>query len=292
MEMLHKHDVPATPVNTVPQVLQDAQTQARGIVQRVDHPRLGDIPIVSMPLTFAGERPPVRRAAPARGEHTDSVLAECGYSPAEVAALAGAEGCRMTRSCPVKVALAALLGLVLLCPAPAVVADLPWTDAAGVVHYTTNPDSIPGQHRDEVRIIDASRPPGEPHAAKRAAASTIPMRDGGPIMVTAHLNGVPLTLMLDTGADRTMLAPGALTRAGVDQGSGRRVRIIGVTGESEGREVTLARLDIAGAQLGPVAVVVHQVPAPEVDGLLGRDLLDAFTVTVDPVGGRAILIPR
>jgi predicted aspartyl protease len=89
-----------------------------------------------------------------------------------------------------------------------------------------------------------------------------------------------------------MLAPGALARAGVDQGSGRRVRIIGVTGESEGREVTLARLDIAGAQLGPVAVVVHQVPAPEVDGLLGRDLLDAFTVTVDPVGGRAILTPR
>ena len=54
LELLHKHDVPATPVNTVPQVLQDPQTEARGIVQRVQHPRLGDIPIVSMPLTFAG----------------------------------------------------------------------------------------------------------------------------------------------------------------------------------------------------------------------------------------------
>jgi crotonobetainyl-CoA:carnitine CoA-transferase CaiB-like acyl-CoA transferase len=87
IELLQKHDVPATPVNTVPQVLQDAQTGARGIVQRVHHPRLGDIPIVSMPLTFAGERPPVRLPAPARGEHTDAVLAECGYSAAEVAAL-------------------------------------------------------------------------------------------------------------------------------------------------------------------------------------------------------------
>jgi crotonobetainyl-CoA:carnitine CoA-transferase CaiB-like acyl-CoA transferase len=87
VDMLHKHDVPATPVNTVPQVLQDAQTEALGIVQRLDHPRLGDIPIVSMPLTFSGERPPVRRAAPARGEHTDAVLEECGYSAAEVAAL-------------------------------------------------------------------------------------------------------------------------------------------------------------------------------------------------------------
>jgi crotonobetainyl-CoA:carnitine CoA-transferase CaiB-like acyl-CoA transferase len=85
--LLHKHDVPATPVNTVPQVLQDAQTQARGIVQRVQHPILGDIPIVSMPLTFAGARPPVRLPAPARGEHTEVVLVECGYSPAEIAAL-------------------------------------------------------------------------------------------------------------------------------------------------------------------------------------------------------------
>jgi crotonobetainyl-CoA:carnitine CoA-transferase CaiB-like acyl-CoA transferase len=87
LELLHKHDVPATPVNTVPQVLQDPQTEARGIVQRVQHPRLGDIPIVSMPLTFGGVRPAVRLPAPARGEHTAEVLAECGYSPSEVAVL-------------------------------------------------------------------------------------------------------------------------------------------------------------------------------------------------------------
>lgn len=183
-----------------------------------------------------------------------------------------------------------MLGLVLLCPATAAAQIYQWTDAAGVVHYTTNPDSIPAQYLDEVRIIDAWRPPGE--RASSVPASTIPLTGGGPIMVTAYLNGVPLSLMLDTGADRTMLAPAALTRAGIDQTSGRRVRIIGVTGESEGREVTLPRLDIAGAQLGPVAVVVHQVPAPEVDGLLGRDLLDAFTITVDAAGGRATLTPR
>lgn len=183
-----------------------------------------------------------------------------------------------------------VLGLVLLGPALAAAQIYQWTDASGVIHYTTNPESIPGEYLDEVRIIDAWRPEGESPSA--APGSTIPLTSGAPIMVTAHLNGVPLTLMLDTGADRTMLAPAALARAGVDQASGRRVRIIGVTGESEGREVTLPRLDIAGAQLGPVAVVVHQVPASGVDGLLGRDLLDAFTITVDPAGGRATLTPR
>lgn len=87
VQRLQEHDVPATPVNTVPQVLQDPQTVARGIVQRMKHPRLGDIPIVSMPLTLAGARPPVRRPAPGRGEHTEEVLAEAGYSAAEVVAL-------------------------------------------------------------------------------------------------------------------------------------------------------------------------------------------------------------
>jgi aspartyl protease family protein len=190
----------------------------------------------------------------------------------------------------VKAATAVVLGLIVLWPVRVAPQIYQWTDAAGIVHYTTDPDSIPEQYLDEVRIIDAWRPPAE--RVSGAPGSTIPLTSGSPIMVTAHLNGVPLTLMLDTGADRTVLAPGALTRAGVDQASGRRVRIIGVTGESEGREVTLPRLDIAGAQLGPVAVVVHPVPAPGVDGLLGRDLLDAFSITVDAAGGRVTLTPR
>ena len=111
-------------------------------------------------------------------------------------------------------------------------------------------------------------------------------------MVTALLNGVPLTLMLDTGADRTMLAPAALARTGLDVTNGRPIRVLGVTGASDGYEVTLPRLDVAGARLGPVAVVVHELPAPGIDGLLGRDLLHAFTLTVDAASGHAILTPR
>jgi crotonobetainyl-CoA:carnitine CoA-transferase CaiB-like acyl-CoA transferase len=40
-----------------------------------------------MPLSFSGMRPDVRRHAPQRGEHTDEVLAECGYTPEEIAEL-------------------------------------------------------------------------------------------------------------------------------------------------------------------------------------------------------------
>ncbi len=87
LKILEEADVPATPVNTVDQVMNDPQTAERGIVQRVRHSKLGEIPVVGTPLHFSRMNPGVRRAAPLRGEHTDEILAEHGYSPARIQAL-------------------------------------------------------------------------------------------------------------------------------------------------------------------------------------------------------------
>jgi len=87
LKILEEAGVPATPVNTVDQVMSDPQTAARGIVERVTHPTLGEIPVIGTPVKFSRMRPGVRRPAPRRGEHTDEVLAEHGYSAAEIAAL-------------------------------------------------------------------------------------------------------------------------------------------------------------------------------------------------------------
>jgi crotonobetainyl-CoA:carnitine CoA-transferase CaiB-like acyl-CoA transferase len=84
LKRLEEADVPATPVNTVDQVMNDPQTIARGMIERVVHPKLGEIPVVGTPLQFSRMNPGVRRAAPLRGEHTDAVLAECGLSPARI----------------------------------------------------------------------------------------------------------------------------------------------------------------------------------------------------------------
>ena len=84
LKRLEEADVPATPVNTVDQVMNDPQTAERGIVQRVTHPKLGEIPVVGTPLHFSRMSPGVRRAAPLRGEHTDTILADLGYSPDEI----------------------------------------------------------------------------------------------------------------------------------------------------------------------------------------------------------------
>ncbi len=87
LKRLEEADVPATPVNTVDQVMNDPQTAERGIVQRVTHATLGEIPVVGTPLKFSRMSPGVRRAAPLRGEHTDEILAEAGYTPARIQAL-------------------------------------------------------------------------------------------------------------------------------------------------------------------------------------------------------------
>jgi len=84
LKILAEADVPATPVNTVDQVMNDPQTVERGIVQRVIHPRLGEIPVVGTPLKFSRMAPGVRRAAPLRGQHTDEILAACGFTPARI----------------------------------------------------------------------------------------------------------------------------------------------------------------------------------------------------------------
>ena len=40
-----------------------------------------------MPVSFSAMNPGVRRHAPMRGEHTEEILAECGYSGPQIADL-------------------------------------------------------------------------------------------------------------------------------------------------------------------------------------------------------------
>jgi hypothetical protein len=167
-----------------------------------------------------------------------------------------------------------------------------WTDVAGTTHYTTDLATIPPAHRDSAQDIGAPTPGPVLSPPPPAAAGLVVPYTGGPVVIDASLNGAPLRLMLDTGADRTLISPAAMARAGVDVTRGRVVHIQGVTGDAVASLVTVPQLDLAGTRVGPVAVVVHTLAGQSVDGLLGRDVLDAFTLTVDAALQRAILVPR
>lgn len=190
----------------------------------------------------------------------------------------------------VAIALAALTALA----APAGAQLYRWTDADGVVRYTNDLQAIPSAFRAGAQDIGSpqARPPAPAPPPPAVDPTVIPFSAGGPIRTAVHLNGVALTLLLDTGADRTVISPSAVARAGLDARAGRPIQIIGVTGGAPALEMMVPRLDVAGARVGPLAIVVHEVGVADVDGLLGRDVLDYFTLTVDTAAGRAVLTPR
>jgi predicted aspartyl protease len=184
------------------------------------------------------------------------------------------------------------VALVTATASPAVAALYRWVDAAGVIHYTSERDTIPEAHRSSAHEVDHPSARAAQPSASPAPRGVVPVQSGAPVMVDAYLNGVPLRLLLDTGADRTVISPVALARAGIDPSQGTPVQITGVTGSSPASLVSVQRLDVAGAQIGPLGVIAHVVPGQELDGLLGRDVLDAFTVTFDAGQNRVILAPR
>jgi len=89
LKALEEAGVPATPVNTVDQVMDDPQTSARGMIDHVNHPVLGDLRVVGTPVKFSNMKVGVRTPAPLRGQHTDEVLGSIGYGADAIAALRG-----------------------------------------------------------------------------------------------------------------------------------------------------------------------------------------------------------
>lgn len=182
---------------------------------------------------------------------------------------------------------ATLCCAVFLSVATPAFADLyQWTDKDGVVYYTTNPDRIPVEYRASANVTRWA-----PREATQATTDghTIAFSVGAPIMAEAHVNGVALTLVLDTGAVRTVISPAALARSGSAVDTGRRMRLIGVAGVAEAAEFIVPRLDVAGTNVGRIKVLAYDVPGLPADGLLGRDVLDQFTLTIDAARGRATL---
>jgi len=83
--------VPVGPVNTIGEALAHPQTLARGMVVDLVHPQAGPTKALGCPIHFSRAPTKVTRPAPLLGEHTREVLAQHGYTDAEIDAFV-AEG--------------------------------------------------------------------------------------------------------------------------------------------------------------------------------------------------------
>lgn len=83
---LEKARIPAGPVYSPQQALDDPHIKAMNYLKPVEFPGLpGPAPIMETPLRLSRSPGTLRERAPVLGEHTEAILGELGYSEAEIA---------------------------------------------------------------------------------------------------------------------------------------------------------------------------------------------------------------
>ena len=184
------------------------------------------------------------------------------------------------------------LFLLALLPGQAWAQMYQWEDKEGTVHYTNDLHSIPEPFRPGARFVPTS-PMAPPAVAPASRVTRIPFTPGSPILVNAMINGAgPVTLILDTGADRTLLSPMALWRLGISTAGAPRAQIRGVTGTAQVELVPVTSVEVGEAKAGPLLILAHDADLKQAEGLLGRDFLERFTVTIDASERVVTLAPK
>src|SRR5262245_41920441 len=203
----------------------------------------------------------------------------------------------MKRWAVVGIAVAALALGVLSGPRGAAAQVFRWIDGEGNIHYSQGIESVPQRFREGAVIIGYERPDTTPSVPAAVPSSPgigrVRFTPGQPIMVSVRSNGAtPATLMLDTGATRTVINPRVLEAVGVNYRDAQRGSIRGVTGDAPVLAVRVESIEANGARSGPLLVVAHDTGFGQGDGLLGRDFLDQFSVNIDNTAGLVTLTPR
>ena len=88
LEAMEAVRLPAGPVLSPQEVLEDPHIAAKGLFQPVSYPGLDKpAPLMKTPVELSRTPGEIRTRAPTLGEHTDQIMAELGYSDVEIAQL-------------------------------------------------------------------------------------------------------------------------------------------------------------------------------------------------------------
>ena len=84
VDELNAAGVPCGPVYRMDEVFADPQVEHLAMTAAVAHPALGPLDIIRNAVRMTGAPATVRAPSPDAGDHTGEVLADLGYSPAEI----------------------------------------------------------------------------------------------------------------------------------------------------------------------------------------------------------------
>ena len=87
VEKLDAAGVPGGPVYTYDQILGDPHIKARKMVVEIEHPKIGRMKSLGLPIKSTGDLTQIRAPAPWLGQHSDEVLKSIGYKDEQLAAL-------------------------------------------------------------------------------------------------------------------------------------------------------------------------------------------------------------
>ena len=84
LDQLNSARIPAGPVYSPQQALDDPHVRATGFLEPTQYPGLGAIPLTSTPFSMSEEPRLPRLRPPTLGEHTDVILTELGYTTNDI----------------------------------------------------------------------------------------------------------------------------------------------------------------------------------------------------------------
>jgi crotonobetainyl-CoA:carnitine CoA-transferase CaiB-like acyl-CoA transferase len=87
VDRMEAAQVPGGPVYGYEQTLADPHVAARKMVVEVEHPTIGRMKMLGLPIKSTGDLTEIRRPAPTLGQHTAQILGELGYAGEAIAAL-------------------------------------------------------------------------------------------------------------------------------------------------------------------------------------------------------------